>query len=44
MNNIKAHDSKQVVTVTFLKPSDFEKIVTDAMASKQFIDELSGAT
>ena len=44
MNNIKAQAAKHEVTVIFLEPSDFEKIVTDDMAWKQFIDELAGST
>jgi len=34
MANIKAQASKHEVTVIFLEPSDFEKIVKDAMAWK----------
>ena len=44
MNNIKAQAAKHKVTVRFLEPSDFEKVVTDAMAWKQFIDESVGST
>ena len=44
MENIKAQAAKHEVTVIFLEPSDFEKIVTDDMAWKQFIDELAGST
>ena len=44
MNNIKDQAAKHEVTIRFLEPSDFEEIVTYAMAWKQFIDELEGAT
>ena len=44
MANIKAQDAKHEVIVRFLEPLDFEKIVTDAMAWKQFIDESAGPT
>ena len=44
MANIKAWDAKHEVTVIFLEPSDFEEIVTDAMAWKPFMDELAGST
>ena len=44
MDNIKAQDVKHEVIVIFLEPSDFEKLVTDAIAWKQFIDELVGFT
>ena len=44
MANIKAHTAKHEITVRYLEPLDFEKIVTDAMAWKQFIDELAGST
>ena len=42
--NIKAWASKHEVTVKFLVPADFEFIVSDAMAWKQFITELIGPT
>ena len=38
MANIKAQASKHEVTVRFLGPSDFELIVLDSMAWKQFIN------
>ena len=38
MANIKAQASKNEVTVRFLGPSDFEIIVSDSMAWKQFIN------
>ena len=41
---IKAQATKHEVTVIFLEPSYFEKIFTDAMGSKKFIDELDGST
>ena len=44
MSNIKAQASKHEVIAIFLEPSDFEKIVTDDMAWKQFIDELARST
>ena len=44
MANIKAQATQREVTVRFLDPSDFEEIVTDAIAWKQFIDELVGST
>ena len=44
MANIKAQDAKHELTAIFLEPLDFEKIVTDAMAWKQFIDELVWST
>ena len=44
MSNIKAQAAKHEVTVRFLEPSDFEKIMTDAMEWKQFINELSRST
>ena len=42
MADIKAQDSKHEVTVIFLEPTEFEIIVLDAMAWKQFIDEFTG--
>ena len=42
MADIKAQDSKHEVTVKFLDPVDFEFIVLDSMAWKQFIDGLTG--
>ena len=44
MANIKAQVSKHEVTVRFLEPSNFEKIFMNAMAWKQFIDDLAGST
>ena len=44
MDNIKSQAAKHEVTVRFLEPSNFEEIVTDAMAWKQFIDELAKST
>ena len=44
MNNIKTQATKHEVTVRFLEPSDFEKIVTDVVAWKPFIDELARST
>ena len=34
MSNIKAQAAKHEVTIRFMEPSDFEKIVTDVMAWK----------
>ena len=42
--DIKAQPSKHEVTVRFLEPTDFEFIVSNAMAWKQFITELIGPT
>ena len=44
LTNIKAQATKHEVTVRFLEPSDFEKIVMDAMTWKHFIDESVGST
>ena len=42
--DIKTHISKHEVTVRFLEPTYFEIIASDAMAWKQFINELAGPT
>ena len=42
MADIRAHASKHEVTVRFLELAEFEIIVSDAKAWKQFIDELTG--
>ena len=44
MANIKDWASKPKVMVKFLEPTNFEFIVSDAMAWKQFITELTGPT
>ena len=42
--NIKTQLYKHEVTVRFLEPTNFEIIASDAMAWKQFINELIGPT
>ena len=42
--DIKTRISKQEVTVRFLEPTYFEIVALDAMAWKQFINELIGPT
>ena len=42
--DIKARASKNEVTVRFLEPVDFEFIVSNAMAWRHFITELTGPT
>ena len=44
MEDIRSQASKHEVTVRFLEPTDFEFIVSDAMAWKLFIIELTGPT
>ena len=44
MADIKTQVSKHEVTVWFLEPSEFEIIVLDAVAWKQFIIELTELT
>ena len=44
MANIIAQVAKHEVTIRFLKPSEFETIVTDANTWKQFINEVAGPT
>ena len=42
--DIKTQLSKHEVTVRFLEPSNFETIASDAVAWKQFRNELTGPT
>ena len=44
MADIRAQASKHEVMVRFLEPTEFEIIVSDTKAWKQFIAELIGST